>query len=535
MRLSVVISAFTSRDGSRMMLRGTPLACLALLLPGLILAQQPTAVPPRPAPKATLTLADAVAQARSRSPAYRQILNDAGPAKVAVRSAYGRLLPSVDVGGSLGYVGSGSSTFGGETFRQVSPSLTSGYGISLAVNLSGANLTGPGTQKANQRTVEQDIETATITLYYDVTVQYLIALQAAAQTEVARQQVQRNSEFLALAQARQNVGQATLLDVRQSQVTEGRSRVDLLVAQQTENEAKLELLRRMGVELPMPVTELALTDSFPVTQPGFDIAALMSSAMTDNPTLRSLRSREDASVWSVKSAKSQYLPTLDFSAGWQGFTQELTNTDLLLGGRLANSKLNAATCDFQNALIGSLPGGGVPGYPNGGQIPDCKTFSGLDATGDALLPEVESTLLARNNVFPFQFSNQPFQAQVRISLPIFAGFDRNLQVARANAARDDASEAVRGRELQVRTDVQARYLGLNAAFQAIGVQSANQAAARDQLDLAQTRFRLGSGSALEVTDAQTAVTRAEADYVNAVYAYQRAIVGLEFAVGRRLR
>jgi outer membrane protein len=331
------------------------------------------------------------------------------------------------------------------------------------------------------------------------------------------------------------VGQATLLDVRQSQVTEGQSRVALLVAQQTENEAKLELLRRMGVELPVSVTELALTDSFPVTEPAFELQQLISSALTDNPIIRSFRAREDASVWGVKSAKSQYLPTLSFSAGWRGFTQEFTDTDLLLAGRTASSKLNSAQCDFQNALIGSLPGGGVPGYPNGGQVPDCKTFSGLDATGDALLPEVESALLARNNVFPFDFSNQPFQAQVQISLPIFQGFDRNLQVARANAARDDAAEQVRARELQVRTDVMARHLGLSAAWEAIAVQSANREAAREQLELAQTRFRLGSGSALEVTDAQTAVTRAEADYVNAIYAYHRAIVGLEFAVGRRLR
>ena len=517
-----------------MMLRGISMAA-TVLLPAVLVAQQPVPVPTRPAPKATLTLAEALSEARSKSPAYRQFLNDVGPAKVAVRNAYGRLLPQLDVGGSVGYVGSGSSTFGGETFNQVSPSLTSGYGINLQMNVSGANLTGPGTQKANLRAAEQDIETATITLYNDVTIQYLTTLQAVAQTEVARQQVQRNGEFLALAQARQNVGQATLLDVRQSQVTEGQSRVALLVAQQTENEAKLELLRRMGVTLPISVTELALTDSFPVTEPAFEVEQLISSAMTDNPVIRSLKAREDASVWGVKSAKSQYLPTLTFQAGWQGFTQEFTNTDLLLQGRLLNNQFQAAQCDFQNALIGALPNGGVPNYPNGGIVPDCKFVAGLDATGNALLPEVQQALLDRNNVVPFNFSNQPFQARVQISLPIFQGFDRNLQVARANAARDDAAEQVRARELQVRSDVTARHLGLTAAYEAIGVQGNNRTAAREQLDLAQTRFRLGSGSALEVTDAQTAVTRAEADYVNAIYAYHRAIVGLEFAVGRRLR
>jgi hypothetical protein len=287
------------------------------------------------------------------------------------------------------------------------------------MNLSGANLTGPGTQKANLKATEQDIETATITLYNDVTIQYLTALQAAAQTEVARQQVQRNGEFLALAQARQNVGQATLLDVRQSQVTEGQSRVALLVATQTENEAKLELLRRMGVTLPAPGDRARTHRFIPGDRAGLRRRAAdveRNDRQSRHPVAQGPR---DASVWGVKSAKSQYLPTLTFSAGWQGFTQEFTNTQLLLNGRIAGNKLQAAQCDFQNALIGALPGGGVPGFPNGGQVPDCKTFAGLDATGDALLPEVQQALLDRNNVFPFNFSNQPFQAQVRINLPIF--------------------------------------------------------------------------------------------------------------------
>ena len=37
-------------------------------------------------------------EARANSPAYRQTLNDAGPAKWGVRNAYASLLPSVSVG-----------------------------------------------------------------------------------------------------------------------------------------------------------------------------------------------------------------------------------------------------------------------------------------------------------------------------------------------------------------------------------------------------------------------------------------------------
>ncbi len=67
------------------------------------------------------------------------------------------------------------------------------------------------------------------------------------------------------------------------------------------------------------------------------------------------------------------------------------------------------------------------------------------------------------------------------------------------------------------------------------MQDANQRAAREQLALARERFRLGNGSSLEVADAQAATARAEADYVNAVYTYHKAIAALEFAVGRPLR
>ena len=54
------------------------------------------------APAVTLSLQEALVQARANSPSYRQTLNDAGPAKWGVRNAYGSLLPSVSVGSGLG-------------------------------------------------------------------------------------------------------------------------------------------------------------------------------------------------------------------------------------------------------------------------------------------------------------------------------------------------------------------------------------------------------------------------------------------------
>jgi outer membrane protein len=148
---------------------------------------------------------------------------------------------------------------------------------------------------------------------------------------------------------------------------------------------------------------------------------------------------------------------------------------------------------------------------------------------------VEQQIRTGNNVFPFHYTGQPFQASLRISLPIFTGFGRSLRLSQARATEQDADEIARARRLQVRSDVHARFLGLQTSYQAIGVQSANREAARDQLRLAQDRYRLGAGTSLEVSDAQNAVQRAEGDYVNAVYDYHKAIVALEAAVGRPLR
>ena len=204
-----------------------------------------SALTPRPAPTVTLALQEALDQARANSPAYRQTLNDAAPARWGVRNAYGNFLPTVSVAGDAGYVGSGESNIGGGLTVPTSAFLTSGYSLGLSWQLDGRVLSGPGQQKALQRATEEDISGAAINLRYEITTQYLNTLQAIAQVDVARQQVVRNADFLALARARYQVGQATLLDVRQAEVVKGQSDVEVLRATQLENEAKLDLLRRM--------------------------------------------------------------------------------------------------------------------------------------------------------------------------------------------------------------------------------------------------------------------------------------------------
>jgi len=509
---------------------------LVAFCPRAAAAQDTTAVPHplppqdttaalRPAPAVTLTLDEALTQARANSPTYRQTLNNAGPARWAVRNAYGSLLPSASVASDLGYTGSGQSNFGGGFTLPTSAFVTSGYSLGLQWQLSGQTLTAPGTQKALQRATDEDISGAGVALRAEIETQYLTTLQATAQVAVAQQQVSRNADFLKLAKARYQVGQATLLDVRQAEVTKGQSDVSLLRAVQAENEAKLDLLRRMGVEPPVPVDQIALTDSSPVVAPAYQLDSLLALADQQNPTLRSLRARQTAASYGVRSAKSEFLPTLSAQAGWSGFTQQFTNDNILLGQALSNAQSQAAPCESNNEVRAAV---GLPAV-------DCFGPVGLNSQGTGLQDPVAQQIRDANSVFPFHYTGQPFQASLRISLPIFTGFGRSLRLSQARAQEQDADESARARRLQVRSDVHARYLGLQTAYKAIDVQAANREAARDQLRLARDRYRLGAGTSLEVADAQNAVQQAEGDYVNSVYDYHKAIAALEAAVGRPLR
>lgn len=497
----------------------------AMAIPVLAAAQTPAAS----TPTATLSLSEALQQAKNNNPLYRQRLNGAATARATVRNAYGQLLPSASVSGGMDYTGAGRANFGQGFTQQTSAIVGSNWNAGLSWQLDGARLVAPKETKANQRATESDIINEESNLKFAVTQQYLTSLQATAQVVVARQQVERNQNFLDLANAKYRVGQGTLIEVRQAEVQKAQSDVALLRNLQAESEAKIELFRRIGVAPPVSIEQIALSDSFPVAEPTFQLDQLISLAEEQNPSLKALEARRRAASVGVTSAKSAFLPSISMRAGWGGFTQQQTNTSLLLNQSLAGAIGGAQSCIFQDSLQALLPGHTLQGAAA------CYQSAGLTPTGTQLTAQARRSLLDANNTFPFNFTKQPFGASLTISLPIFTGFGRTLRLQQAREQEQDAEESVRAQALQVHADVNSRFLALATDYKAISVQAASRDAARDQLRLAQDRYRLGSGTALEVSDAQNSVQRAEGDYVNAIYDYHKALAALEAAVGRPLR
>jgi len=482
-------------------------------------AQQPAA-PATPATTqvAGLSLADAIAVARVNNPAFRAVQNNRGPAAWGVRNAYSSLLlPNFTMGGGMTYTGPGSQTFLSSSFTQTTSTVSSFYDLSLAWQLSGTTLSQPGLAKAQQRATDADIAGAENFLITQLKQQYLTVLQANAQADIARKTLERNEEFLKLAQARYGVGQATLIDVRQAQVARGQATVALLRAQTLVSVEKLRLFEQMGVTPPLDVANVQLTDSFAVQQPTWQLPEVLTMAEAQNPGLKALRAREGAAAWNQRATASAYGPSLSVTAGWSGFTQQFTDVEPIIFNQQQAYNAQYAECQDNNTIRQSA---GLPAN-------SCAGF--IWGAGK------EQAVRDQNSVFPFEFTQQPFQARLTVSLPVFTNFAQQLRVSEARAQHNDVEEQVRARALGVQTDVSQAFLTLQTAFRAVGLQDTNRTAGREQLQLATERYRVGSGSFFDLLDAQVQALRAESDYVNATYDYHKALAVLEAAVGRSLR
>lgn len=473
---------------------------------------------------ARLSLADAIAVARANNPSYRQWLNDRAPAAWSVRNAFSSLLlPSVSASAGFGYTGSGSQTFGGTNFEQNVSTMSSSYDVGATWQLSGATLSQPGLARAEQRATDADIAGAARALSTGVTQQYLTVLQVQENAAVAARTVESTTQLLRLAEARFAVGQATLIDVRQAQVGRGQAEVTLLRARNQVNIEKLRLFEQVGVSAPVDVGTVQLTDSFAVLAPSWQLEQLLQMAERQNSSLQALRARERAASWGVKAAASAFGPTLSFSLGWGGFTRQFTDLNPIIQGDSAASVSQLNSCQENNQIRASA---GLPADP-----PSCAALYDWSIAGPARV----ATIRALNSVYPFDFTTQPFQAGLRVSLPIFTNFSRTQRVSQARAGHDDLEEAVRQRGLAVQTEVSQFFLTLTTLHQAIAIQDTNRTAAREQLQLATERYRVGSGTFFELLDAQVTAQRAEFEYVNAIYDYHKSLAALEASVGQSLR
>ena len=134
--------------------------------------------------------------------------------------------------------------------------------------------------------------------------------------------------------------------------------------------------------------------------------------------------------------------------------------------------------------------------------------------------------------FPNYFISSWYGAiGVNMSVPIFNGFLFTAQSSEANFRAKAAAENTRDLRDQVVRDVRTAWLSANTAFQRVGVAAELAKEADLSLSLAQSRYNLGLGSIVELSQAQLQQTDAAIGYVNAQYQYRLALSTLNFETG----
>jgi outer membrane protein len=118
-----------------------------------------------------------------------------------------------------------------------------------------------------------------------------------------------------------------------------------------------------------------------------------------------------------------------------------------------------------------------------------------------------------------------------VDIPIFNGFLYNAQAQEAKfRAQADAEDARNLRDNIVR-DVRTAWLDANTAWQRMAVTAQLLQEADLALDLAETRYRLGLSSIVELSQAQLQQTSAEIQNASAIYQYRLALSTLNYEMG----
>ncbi len=466
----------------------------------------------------TLTLDEAVRLARDNNPTFQQTRNDRAAADWGVREAYSSFLPTANASSSVSWVEGGAQRFGTVDLGTAGTDwYQSFYSLSANWTLDGNTIFGVPAARANQRAVDARVDAAEFNLESQVALQYMAVLRARDGVEVARRQLDRANQNLRIVRTRVQSGAAAGTEGKQAEVDLGRAEVEVIQNQRRYREAMALLAEQLGVTLEEGTT---LASEFRVFEPDWSRDELMAMALGSHPSLRAFEAQESAAKASARQAASRYFPSFSISTALRGTTQEATSSDFVVDQAEEFWDARFSNCEFQNALVR-----GVPTLP--GELQDCSQFAFTDARRQAAL--------ADNSAFPFNYTKLPVSVTFQVSVPIFTGFSRQRQVSQAYNQADDARHQRRAEELRLRTAVTQAFDNLTAAYQVVQLEENNRSLAEEQLQMQQRRYSLGASALLELLDAQTTLSTAEQQYLNALYDFHWNLIRLEAAVGQSLR
>lgn len=154
------------------------------------------------------------------------------------------------------------------------------------------------------------------------------------------------------------------------------------------------------------------------------------------------------------------------------------------------------------------------------------------AERDLLLPDIRAMgAIGDTPVRNPALTNWYGAVGVNIDIPVFNGFLYSARSREATLRSQAANESVRDLRDRIARDVRTSWLNAGNAYSRLDVAKQLLDESNLALDLAQTRYKLGLSSIVELSQAQLQQTQAEIGNAQASYDYRLALAVLRFEIG----
>lgn len=269
-----------------------------------------------------LSLNDALATALQKNFGYRIAEGNWEIAKADKTGAAGGLLPFISAGLSYGWTKRGPSSSFTQGLIVVPGSnqttTTANYSVGLDVRQDlfdgGAAFSGYKAASASETASREAFRGARQSLIFNVKNSYFSALKAKKLLEVQQDVVKRGEEQLKIAQARYDLGSASLSDVLKAKVSFANDQLTLISAENSYQVALANLNVIIGEDVSDSI-ELA-EDLTPPQESSLGYEEALLKAEKNHPDLLASQENMKAADWGVSAGRAGLYPSLSINAGY---------------------------------------------------------------------------------------------------------------------------------------------------------------------------------------------------------------------------
>lgn len=408
-----------------------------------------------------LTLKEAINIALQKNTTLIKTSNSLKSSKAAIKSAYGRLLPNLNVSGSWNWSrtsdkgGTQIDFFGNQATLPASEidtrnySVRAGGGVTLFDGLSNyANIhkskNSYEAAKYTLKRLKQNIVLTTTELYYSV-------INAEELLKVREENVNYNKKLLEDIQERNNLGAVAIVDVYTQKVQYGNAQVQYINQKNIYENAKSNLLDYLAIDV--------LAD-YDFENPFANVEKV--------DTKKYLTRFDDVRVMVNKALNNRY----DY------FSQKLT-----LDNKFED--LTIAKSGFYPSLSG-----------NYGLSTNALKTSSL-------------------------FDRKVWSAGLSLQIPIFSNFSTSTNIQMAEVGIQNAKEDLTALKRRIKIQIKQGWLDLLAAKEAMQVSYESVKSSLENRKINNERYRLGSGTILDVLQSTRDYQNAQSNKIDAEFNFYK--------------